>query len=45
MARVREPFEVSKLLSTFEPSRLDVMLYQECHNSDFNMVDLLYRGR
>lgn len=39
-----EWYDLSKLLSMFEPAKFDVVLYQEFHNSDFNWFDLLYRG-
>jgi 2-polyprenyl-3-methyl-5-hydroxy-6-metoxy-1,4-benzoquinol methylase len=40
-----EWYDLSKLLSMFEPAKFDVVLYQEFHNSDFNWFDLLYRGK
>jgi len=39
-----EPYDVPKLLGMFAPAKFDVVLYHEFHNSDFNWIDLLYRG-
>jgi len=39
-----EWFDVPKLLSMFEPARMDVVLCQEFYNSYFIWFDLLYRG-
>lgn len=40
-----EWYDMPKLLSMFEPSKFEVVLYHEFHNGDFNWFDLLYRGK
>lgn len=39
-----EWYDVPKLLSMFQPARLDVVLYREFYNGEFNWFDLVYRG-
>lgn len=39
-----EWYDVPKLLSMFQPARLDVVFYREFYNGEFNWFDLIYRG-